>query len=139
MLARRPFSSLDALVSAADDVWRALDASDWREAFAHHPRIGERRSAAPQSERAASWSAGEQSGVTTAAAAVTSDLAAINADYEKRFGFIYIVCASGRSAEDLLATARARLNNEPAMELEVAAEEQRKITALRLRKLITEL
>ena len=126
------------LLRVADEVWWTLDAADWLEAFAHHPRIGEGQSAAPQSERASSWSAGEQAGVATAAASMRNEVAAVNAAYEARFGFIYIVCASGRSADDLLEMARARLRNEPEVELRVAAEEQRQITSLRLRKLITE-
>jgi OHCU decarboxylase len=126
------------LLRVADEIWWTLDAADWLEAFTHHPRIGEAQSAAPQSERASSWSASEQAGVATAAASVRSEVAAVNAAYEARFGFIYIVCASGRSAADLLEIARARLRNEPEVELRVAAEEQRQITSLRLRKLITE-
>ena len=138
LVALRPFASLDELHRVGDDVWWTLEESDWLEAFAHHPRIGGTRSASPQSERAASWSAGEQAGVATAAANARSELAAINDAYEARFGFIYIVSAAGKSAEELLDIARTRLANDRDVELRVAAEEQRKITNLRLRKLITE-
>ncbi len=137
MVARRPFNSLDAVLAASDDVWWSLDATDWREAFAHHPRIGERISAAPQDERARGWSSDEQAGVSTARDTVREALAAANREYEHRFGYIYIVCASGKSAEEMLSLARARLANEPEIELRVAAEEQRKITRLRLEKLLS--
>jgi OHCU decarboxylase len=135
---RRPFASLNELHRVADDVWWSLDSSDWLEAFAHHPRIGGTGSASPQSARAASWSAGEQAAVATSAASTKSELAAINDAYEAKFGFIYIVSAAGRSAAELLDVARARLANDRDLELRVAAEEQRKITSLRLGKLITE-
>ena len=138
LVARRPFASLDELRRIGDEIWWTLDADDWLEAFAHHPRIGGTRSASPQSERASSWSAGEQSAVTTAAASARTELAAINDEYEAKFGFIYIVCASGRSATELLEIARRRLTNDRDTELRVAAEEQRQITNLRLGKLITE-
>ena len=138
MVAGRPFGSLGAVLAAADDVWWSLEPGDWDEAFAHHPRIGDRRSAAPQSTRASGWSAGEQAGVAGAPADVREQLAAANRAYEERFGRIYIVCAAGLSAEEMLALARARLDNEPAAELRVAAGEQRKITRLRLQKLLTE-
>lgn len=138
LVARRPFASLDQLLDVADDVWRQLEPADWREAFAHHPRIGERRAALPQTDRAAMWSASEQSAVSTATTSTQSELAAVNERYEQRFGFIYIVCAAGRSADELLSLAHARINNDPEAELRIAADEQRKITTLRLRKLITE-
>jgi OHCU decarboxylase len=138
MVARRPFGSLGTLLAAADDAWWSLGADDWREAFAHHPRIGERRAAVAQDDRAAGWSAGEQAGVAAAAATVQEQLARANEEYERRFGHIYIVCATGKSADEMLALARERLGNDPATELRVAAEEQRKITRLRLGKLFTE-
>jgi 2-oxo-4-hydroxy-4-carboxy-5-ureidoimidazoline decarboxylase len=137
MVARRPFASTDMVMSMADDVWLAMGPDDWHEAFAHHPRIGERAAATPQTERAASWSAGEQSSVVDADAAIRAELAEINRQYEARFGFIYIICASGRSADQLLEFARRRLQNSPDDELRVAAEEQRQITRLRLRKLLS--
>jgi OHCU decarboxylase len=138
MLTRRPFVSLENILIEADDVWRSLAPDDWREAFAHHPRIGERRSEATQTERASTWSAREQASVTTAATSVQQELVEVNRAYEARFGYIYIVCASGRTAGELLALARQRLNNSAAVELHIAADEQRKITDLRLRKLFAE-
>jgi OHCU decarboxylase len=129
MVARRPFGSLEELLAGADEVWWSLEPDDWREAFAHHPRIG---------ERAAGWAAGEQAGVAGASGDVRDELAAANRAYEARFGHIYLVRATGRSAEELLALARARLANDAESELRVAAEEQRQITRLRLEKLFTE-
>jgi OHCU decarboxylase len=125
--ARRPFASSQALLGAADEVWRGLGPDDWREAFAAHPRIG---------ERAAGWSATEQAAAATADAATVTRLAAANRAYEERFGYIFIVCAAGRSAEEMLALLEARMHNEPAAELRVAAGEQARITRLRLEKLL---
>lgn len=135
MVSRRPFGSVERALSAADAVWQSLGPDDWKEAFSHHPRIGEHRSAARQSERGASWAAGEQSGMGGAADATREALAVANREYEQRFGHIYIVCASGKTAEEMLADASARLRNDPDTELRVAAEEQRRITRLRLEKL----
>ena len=136
MLDRRPYRSREVLLRVADEVWNALDAPDWLEAFAHHPRIGESKSAAPQDERARGWSADEQAGVRDVAPAVRAGLARANAAYVKRFGYICIICATGKSAEELLSITEARLGNDPVTELGVAAEEQRKITKLRLEKLV---
>jgi 2-oxo-4-hydroxy-4-carboxy-5-ureidoimidazoline decarboxylase len=138
MVGRRPFHTLDALLAEAEDAWWSLEPDDWLEAFAHHPRIGERAGAAPQDARGAAWSAGEQAGAAGAAAGVQDALAAANREYEARFGHIYIVCATGKSAEEMLAIARARLANDPETELRVAAGEQAKITRLRLEKLFTD-
>ena len=134
MLARRPFDSLEQMLSASDAVWRMTGPRDWNEAFAHHPRIGERQAATHVSAAARAWSAGEQSaaqGASTRAA-----LARANEAYEERFGRIYLVCAAGRSGEELLADIAARMNNPPDKELEIAVEEQRKIITLRLTSLI---
>ena len=138
MVDRRPFGSVDALLAAADEIWWSLDEADWREAFSHHPRIGEQTSAAGSSERARSWSSSEQAGVATAQDTVRDSLLAANREYEKRFGFIYIVCATGKTATEMLTLARQRLGNAKDVELRVAAEEQRKITRLRLQKLFAE-
>jgi len=128
MIERRPFGSREEVLESADEIWKSLDPSDWLEAFARHPRIGE--------QTKNSVAAREQSGVKTADDAIRAQLAQINRDYEQRFGYIYIVCATGKSAEEMLAIVRDRLNNDPATELAVAAEEQRKITQLRLAKLL---
>ena len=134
MLARRPFESTTGLLEAADDAWRATGPEDWDEAFAHHPRIGERHAAVPVSATAGAWSSAEQG--AGAGAAAGAALAEANQAYERRFGRIYIVCAVGRSAEQMLADIAARMKNDPERERAIAAEEQRKITRLRLKTLI---
>jgi allantoicase len=139
MAARRPFQSLAEVLSAADAVWRGLAPSDWLEAFRAHPRIGEKQ--APHAEsagdaRAQGWAEKEQGGMSAAAAETVRALAEGNRAYDARFGHIFIVCATGKSADEMLALLRARLDNEPATELALAAEEQRKITRIRLEKLL---
>lgn len=132
MLARRPFGDDRALFETADEVWRGLGPDDWLEAFAAHPRIGEReRRDSPTAE----WSGEEQSGVGTAEAATRRALADGNRAYEEKFGHVFLICATGKSAGEMLAALEERLENDPGTELRVAAEEQRKITRLRLEKL----
>ena len=135
MLARRPFGALGALLGTADEIWNALGPGDWREAFDHHPRLGESRSVAVQGEQARAWSSGEQAGMRDADAVARIALAEANAAYEARFGYICIICATGLGAGDLLTLTEERLANAPEDELPIAAEEQRKITRLRLLKL----
>lgn len=136
MIAARPFEDLASLEKRAADVWNALGPDDWDEAFAAHPRIGEKKAAPSQSKVAAGWSASEQRKVDEASSATLEELRATNAAYEKKFGRIYIVCATGKSAEEMLAIAKERMTHDPDKELRRAAEEQRKITELRLRKLV---
>jgi 2-oxo-4-hydroxy-4-carboxy-5-ureidoimidazoline decarboxylase len=136
MLTRRPFGSRDVVLSAADNVWLALDPADWLEAFSQHPRIGERTGAKPQPGSGESWSAGEQARMRDASDAVRADLAEANHRYEERFGYVYIVCATGRTAEEMLEMARARLGNDPGTELAIAAKEQQMIMRIRLEKLL---
>ena len=138
MVDSRPFGNVETLLQRADEIWWSLGPEDWREAFAHHPRIGERAAKVAQGARARSWSAGEQRGVADATFDVRSALAEGNREYERRFGHIYLVSAAGKSAEELLDLLRARLLNDPMTELEVAAAEQAKITRLRLEKLVAE-
>lgn len=135
VVSRRPFSSIEPLRAAADEAWDRTGPEDWHEAFSHHPRIGERSAATSQSTRSSGWSSSEQSGVQSADDSVQVALAQINRDYENRFGHIYIVCATGKSANEMLDIARERLSNDPPAELRIAAEEQRKIMQLRLHKL----
>lgn len=123
------------MLAAAREEWFALTPDDWREAFARHPKIGDR---APRDARLAATrdlSEREQSGVNAAGDEVLSALSEANAEYERRFGYIFIVCATGRGAGEMLALLHARLRNEPDVELRVAAEEQARITELRLRQL----
>jgi OHCU decarboxylase len=132
--ARRPFADETALVAASDEIWMHLTARDWMEAFSKHPRIGERKSPEVASGQSAAWSAQEQQNVTTAGEAAQADLMTGNLEYERRFGRVFIVCATGKSAHEILAILQRRLRNDDATELREAAEEQRKITNLRLRK-----
>lgn len=136
MAAARPFASLEAMKAAAATVWASLSEAEWDEAFRAHPEIGGKKADGPQTLRSASWSAGEQSQVPAASETTLLALAEVNARYRERFGRIYIVCATGKTADELLAIARARLENTPEVELRAAAEEQRKITELRLEKLV---
>ncbi len=131
MIAARPFSDDRAVIEAAERTWRALDRADRLEAFAAHPRIGDR----DVRER---WSRAEQSGVASASDDVLAELAASNAEYERRFGHVFLICASGLAAEEMLRALRSRLENEPEVELEVASAEQAKITRLRLERLAAE-
>lgn len=127
MLAGLPYASDAALLETAEREWWGLAREDWLEAFAAHPRIGEHSGDA--------WSRGEQRGVDDAASDVRRALEQGNRDYEARFGHVYLVCATGRGAADLLADLRRRLGGDPEQELRIAAREQAKITALRLQKL----
>ena len=135
MMARRPFGSRDALVAAARDEWFQLGRADWLEAFSHHPTIGDRDSLRQRFARTAHLSEREQAGVGGAAEHVLEALAEGNREYERRFGYIFIVCASGKSAEEMLGLLRERLPNPPDAEIRVAAGEQAKITELRLMRL----
>jgi len=132
----RPFASLDELIAKADRVWWSLDSGDWLEAFHSHPKIGEKNAAAPSAVEAQRWSEDEQSGIRNSAQQTLDELADLNRAYEEKFGYIFIVCASGKSSEDMLAILHDRLKNNAAQELRMAAAEQAKITELRLRKLL---
>ena len=132
----RPYPDTAALVAAGDRIWGSLAPEDWREAFAAHPSIGgkfgERKGGGE--DRFRRWSEEEQAGVASAEEALLADLAEANRSYAERFGYIFIVCATGKSAEEMLALLRSRLSNDSETELSVAAEEQQKITRLRLLK-----
>ena len=128
MIAARPFPTWNDLSRKAEEIWNGLGADDWREAFAAHPRIGDRSGS--------KWARQEQSGAASASSEIQDALAEANREYEARFGHIYIVCATGHSADEMLAMAWQRLENTPQHELKVAAEEQMKITKLRLMKLV---
>ena len=136
MTSVRPFNGREELLTKSDQVWSSLSEEDWLEAFRAHPKIGEQKAAAAQSEQARNWSSQEQSGIEGAAEATKTALAEGNQGYEERFGFIFIICATGKTSEEMLAILNSRLRNDPKTELPVAAEEQRKITRLRLEKLL---
>ena len=134
LVSRRPIEDEQSLASGSDEIWNALTTSDWREAFSKHPRIGERKVAETAGVLSASWSAEEQSSVMTAEQQVQFALAEGNRAYEQRFGRVFIVCATGKSANEMLEILRRRLGNDDETELREAVEEQRKITNIRLRK-----
>lgn len=136
MLRARPFASADALLSQADEIWSHLEKPDYLEAFRHHPEIGENLAELRSKfARTAELSLGEQAGVTTASEATLLALRHGNQAYRERFGYSFIVCASGKSASEMLALLEQRLPNTADSELGLAAAEQAKITHLRLEKL----
>ena len=132
----RPFNDIDEMLAASDRIWWSLDAGDWLEAFSHHPQIGEKGAERPQAAEASRWSEEEQSGTRSAEADTLTALAHANRSYLQKFGHIFIVCATGKSTEEMLALCEQRLPHDPETELRIAAEEQRRITHLRLRKLL---
>lgn len=131
MLACRPFDSEAALLAAAQETWERLGESDWREAFSAHPRIG---AGVAGMHQAARWSAGEQGGVVGASHELRLHLVTANDAYFDKFGFIFIVCATGKTAEAMLALLEQRIGNSRERELRIAAQEQSRITELRLKK-----
>jgi len=133
---RRPFTSHAELFSAADNIWNALSPDDWLEAFRHHPPIGGSRAKAKQSAKASRWSEGEQSTAQAAAPALFAKLAEGNRAYADKFGYVFLICASRKTSEEILKALQERMSNSSEEEILVAAEEQRKITRLRLEKLL---
>jgi 2-oxo-4-hydroxy-4-carboxy-5-ureidoimidazoline decarboxylase len=133
MVALRPFGTPEGLSEMADRVWSTMEEPDWLEAFGCHPRIGERREekAATQS---ATWSGEEQARTSSASDHILAELEEGNRLYEEAFGFTYIVCATGRSAEEMLEILKRRLNSTREDELREAAEQQRQIMQIRLEK-----
>jgi allantoicase len=137
MLSERPFDSAEALFAASEKAFSTLSREDWLEALRHHPRIGERKADRTQSAQSSAWSAKEQSGIDEAGRAELAEMARLNRDYENRFGFVFLICATGRTLTEMTAALRQRLTNDPDTELAVAAAEHRRITKLRLEKLLT--
>jgi 2-oxo-4-hydroxy-4-carboxy-5-ureidoimidazoline decarboxylase len=138
MVAGRPYRSEAALYAASDHATLGLNADGLAQALAGHPRIGDTPGAHGGDRRSAVWSRGEQAGVASADAGLLGDLATANAEYERRFGHVYLVCASGRGAAELLAICRARLDNDAQTERGVVLRELAKINQLRLGKLLEE-
>jgi 2-oxo-4-hydroxy-4-carboxy-5-ureidoimidazoline decarboxylase len=143
MGARRPLADEAALLAAANEMWRNLAQSDWIEAFESHPRVGESRPSGLKAQsspvvdsrdQSVGWSAQEQSNVTDSDVAAKAALADANREYERRFDRIFIVCATGKSALEILEILRRRLKNDGETELLEAAEQQRQIMEIRLRK-----
>ena len=137
MATLRPFASGMELSAAADREWRRMEEADWMEAFACHPRIGGRR-AVHATAQSVAWSRQEQSSTAGAADRVLAELAEGNAAYEERFGFTYIVCATGKTADEMLEILQRRLASDRASELREAAEQQRQILQIRLGKWLAE-
>ena len=137
LVALRPYSGVVSLSLTADEIWSTMEEPDWMEAFAAHPRIGERK-ASRTSSASAAWSEKEQSSTRGATQQVLANLAEGNRHYEGRFGFTYIVCATGKSAEEMLSILERRLASEREAELREAAEQQRQIMQIRLGKWLVE-
>ena len=138
MVALRPIANVFALSEEADRVWGTMQESDWLEAFACHPRIGERKASAHAGAQSAAWSRAEQAQTNSASDDVLAEIAEGNQQYEERFGFTYIVCATGKSAEEMLTILKRRLGSTRESELREAAEQQRQITQIRLGKWLIE-
>lgn len=136
MAASRPFETAADLFAKGDQIWLELAEEDWREAFGHHPPIGGKRPVLKQSSKAGQWSTKEQSTAQSAAPETLAQLAAANRDYSEKFGHVFLICATGKTSEEILAALRQRMPNDPATELRIAVDEQRKITRLRLEKLL---
>jgi 2-oxo-4-hydroxy-4-carboxy-5-ureidoimidazoline decarboxylase len=137
MVAIFPVADAETLMDQANTQWNKLSEADWREAFTHHPKIGGDVAALREKFASTStWAEGEQASVKQASQETLEALAAGNTEYEQKFGYIFIVCATGKSAEEMLALLQARLSNKPEDEILIAAGEQNKITRLRLEKLL---
>jgi 2-oxo-4-hydroxy-4-carboxy-5-ureidoimidazoline decarboxylase len=134
IVGRRPIRDEASLLATSDEVWRGLPAQQWMEAFSKHPRIGASKAPSQSSAQSAAWSAQEQRGTATASPSIQEALEQSNRQYEQKFGRVFIVCATGKSAPEMLDILRRRMQNDEATELREAAEEQRKITNLRLKK-----
>lgn len=129
MAGRRPFRNAEDAYRAADEIWWSLEGADWLEAFSHHPRIGAR---AGRWE----WAKDEQSGTRDASTDTMQKLAERNHEYERKFGHVFLICATGKRADEMLGQLERRMTNDPARELRIAAGEQAQITRLRLEKLL---
>ena len=136
MLPFIPADDMVELLEDAEEQWWKCSEADWKEAFSHHPKIGDVDSLKKKFASTADLAAGEQSGVSHASAETLQALAEANKRYEEKFGYIFIVCATGKSAEEMLGMLHSRLMNDPKEEIEIAADEQNKITKLRLEKIL---
>jgi OHCU decarboxylase len=137
MIAAQPFANDPLVLEVAAGSWWNLNRRDWLEAFAAHPKIGDVDSLRAKFANTRAWAGGEQAGVAAASEATLHRLAQLNHEYEARFGYIFIVCATGKTADEMLAILESRLPNDPQTELRIAAGEQLKITELRLKKLVS--
>jgi OHCU decarboxylase len=135
MARRRPYESEAALLETSEQTWWGLSDADWLEAFASHPRIGDMEALRAKFAASAAWTSREQAGALEASADVLRELADLNRRYEARFGYIFIVCATGKTAEEMLELLRRRLSSDAESEMKVAAGEQIKITRIRLERI----
>ncbi len=136
MARARPFKDESSVYAEAGWLWSQTGPEDWREAISHHPRIGDVNKLRERFKASGAWSEQEQQGMQGASEDVVQALADGNREYEARFGFIFLICATGKSAREMLEQLRERMNNPPALELRIAAGEQAQITRLRLEKLL---
>jgi 2-oxo-4-hydroxy-4-carboxy-5-ureidoimidazoline decarboxylase len=136
MAAGRPYMGEDELFHYSDKIWFDLGKEDWLEAFSHHPKIGDIESLSKKFADTKQWAEGEQSGVNAASREILQELADGNQAYEDKFGYIFIVCATGKTAGEMLEILKERLNNTPETEIKTAMKEQNKITHIRLEKLL---
>ena len=132
----RPFSTKQDLLNSSDRIWMECSRVDALEAFSHHPKIGDLKSLEKKFASTKEWASGEQAGLNAAAETTIQELAEGNVAYEKKFGYIFIVCATGKSADEMLHLLKARIGNDPDTELKISMSEQNKITHLRLEKLL---
>ncbi len=138
MIAKAPFASIDQVLYFADYLWENANEQSWQEAFTHHPKIGNVDSLAKKYESTKKWAEGEQQGVESATRDTLEALAKGNQEYEDKFGYIFIVCATGKSAQEMLELLHERLPNLEEEELLIAMKEQQKITKIRIEKLFAE-
>ena len=136
MMAYFPADNVESLLEEAEEIWEECSEDDWKEAFAHHPKIGDVESLTKKFASTVQWASGEQAGVNAASKETIEALAEGNRLYKEKFGYIFIVCATGRTAEEMLSILQSRLLNKPEEEIKIAAVEQNKITKLRLKKLL---
>lgn len=136
MVSAGPFTSKEEMTEHSQTIWYSLDDKDWLEAFKHHPKIGDMESLKRKFSATQDLAENEQSSVKEASREVLIELSKYNEHYEKKFGYIFIVCATGKSAEEMLSIIKERINNDPKIEIRIAMEEQNKITKLRLEKLL---
>jgi 2-oxo-4-hydroxy-4-carboxy-5-ureidoimidazoline decarboxylase len=136
MCAKRPFASGPSMIAEADRIWFSLGRCDWMEAFSHHPRIGERNLSQPKFASTAAQSNKEQSGMAAATEEQKREFAAGNREYENKFGHVFLICATGKTAGEMLAQLRTRLKNDAEAELTNATKEQSMIVRLRLERLV---
>ncbi|MFC0774296.1 2-oxo-4-hydroxy-4-carboxy-5-ureidoimidazoline decarboxylase [Terrimonas alba] len=136
MLPFFPADDMVELLEDAEEQWFKCSEKDWKEAFAQHPKIGDIESLEEKFASTATWAAGEQGAIKTASSETLQQLKEANQQYEEKFGYIFIVCAAGKSANEMLGMLQTRLQNSPEVEIEIAADEQNKITKLRIEKIL---